>query len=236
MMTVRITAALFLVRVCGSTFAQSCENGEVPRTLDHDARETAVGEAAWRVLARDGITALSVRNVAAEAGLAASSLRYTFPTQAALRVFALELVNRRVEERIRSLPRGATVRESVEERLRHLIPLDAERRLEMEVFVVIGTVALTDPALRPVYDRSSAGLRAGCAELLTVLATDPAYAGLDVAAETPRLHAIVDGLALHLVYQGPEDPTDWATDALARHLDSLAAPAGRSAHPTRSSR
>jgi AcrR family transcriptional regulator len=211
--------------VCGITLAQSCENGEVPRSLDHDARETAVGEAAWRVLARDGITALSVRNVAAEAGLAASSLRYTFPTQASLRVFALELVARRAEARIRSLPPGATVRESVEERLRHLIPLDSERRLEMEVFLVIGTVALTDPALRPVYDRASGDLRSGCAELLTALASDPAYAGLDVAAETPRLHALVDGLALHLVYQAPEDPTGWATDALSRHLDSLAAPA-----------
>ncbi|QIS45996.1 TetR family transcriptional regulator [Clavibacter capsici] len=222
-MTVRITAGLFLVRVCGNTLAQSCENGEVPRSLDHDARETAVGEAAWRVLVRDGITALSVRNVAAEAGLAASSLRYTFPTQASLRVFALELVARRAEARIRALPPGATVRASVEERLRHLLPLDAERRLEMEVFLVIGTVALTDPALRPVYDRASEDLRAGCADLLTALATDPAYAGLDVAAETPRLHALVDGLALHLVYQGPRDPTGWATDALARHLDSLAA-------------
>jgi AcrR family transcriptional regulator len=226
-MTDRITASLFLVRVCEITLAQSCENGEVPRSLDHDARETAVGEAAWRVLARDGVTALSVRNVAAEAGLAASSLRYTFPTQASLRVFALELVARRAEARIRALPPGATVRASVEERLRHLLPLDAERRLEMEVFLVIGTVALTDPALRPVYDRASDDLRRGCAALLATLATDPAHAGLDVAAETPRLHAIVDGLALHLVYQGPEDPTGWATDALARHLDSLAAPVGR---------
>jgi AcrR family transcriptional regulator len=221
-MTVRITVLLVLVRLCGISVAQSCENAQVPRSLDHDARETAVGEAAWRVLARDGVTALSVRNVAAEAGLAASSLRYTFPTQAALRVFALELVARRAEERIRALPKGPTVRASVEERLRHLLPLDAERRLEMEVFLVIGTLALTDPVLRPVYDRASEGLRAGCVELLAALRTDPAYADLDVERETPRLHAVVDGLALHLVYQAPEDPTGWATDALARHLDSLA--------------
>lgn len=204
----------------------------MPRTIDHDARETAVGEAAWRVLVRDGLTRLSVRNVAAEAGLAASSLRYTFPTQDSLRAFALELVNRRVRERVLALPRSGDARADVEERLRHLIPLDAERRLEMEVFLQIGALALTDEALRPVYDVSTEGLRTACEQLLGLLTTDPAYAALEVAAETPRLHAVVDGLALHLVRQGPDEPTAWAAEVLGRHLDSLRTPSSGSGSPT----
>jgi AcrR family transcriptional regulator len=193
----------------------------MPRTIDHAARETAVGEAAWRVLVRDGLTRLSVRNVAAEAGLAASSLRYTFPTQDSLRAFALELVNRRVRARVLALPRTGDARVDAEERLRHLLPLDAERRLEMEVFLQIGALALTDEALHPVYDDSTDGLRLACEQLLGLLATDTAFTGLDVAEETPRLHAVVDGLALHLVRQRPDEATGWAAQVLARHLDSL---------------
>ena len=63
----------------------------MPKLIDHSQREVEVAEAAWRVLRRDGVTSLSVRNVAAEAGLATGSLRRAFPTQDALLAFSLEL-------------------------------------------------------------------------------------------------------------------------------------------------
>ncbi len=193
----------------------------MPKLIDKPARERAVGEAAWRVVVRDGIARLSVRNVAAEAGIAAGSLRYLFPTQEALRAYVLDLVRQNVADRISRRPQQASTRQTVEDYFAQLLPLDAERRVEMEVFLSVGVLALTDPVLRPAYERAHRDLRDGCHSILALLATDPDYAALDANPETARTHALVDGLALHLIRQPPDQSTTWATRELARHLDSL---------------
>lgn len=193
----------------------------MPKLIDRKARERAVGEAAWRVVVRDGVAKLSVRNVAAEAGIAAGSLRYLFPTQETLRAYVLDLVRQRVADRISGMSPQQPIRRAVEEYFAQLLPLDSERRVEMEVFLAVGVLALTDPVLRPAYERAHHDLRKGCRQMLALLASDPDYSALDPGGETARTHALIDGLALHLIRQPPDENTTWATDELARHLDSL---------------
>jgi AcrR family transcriptional regulator len=180
-----------------------------------------VGEAAWRVVVRDGVTKLSVRNVAAEAEIAAGSLRYLFPTQESLRAYVLDLVRQRVADRISEMRPQQPLRATVEEYFAQLLPLDADRRVEMEVFLSVGVLALTDPVLRPAFEGAHHDLREGCRQILALLATDPGYPALDPDSETARAHALIDGLALHLIRQPPDESTTWATDELARHLDTL---------------
>jgi len=194
----------------------------VPKLIDKSVRERFVGEAAWRVVVRDGITKLSVRNVAAEAGIAAGSLRYLFPTQEALRAYVLDLVRQKVIDRIAGIPSQASIRQTVEDYFSQLLPLDAERRAEMEVFLSVGVLAFTDPVLRPAYDRAHRDLQEGCRRILTLLTTDREYGALHPEIETARTHAIIDGLALHLIRQHQDEDTNWATKELTRHLDSLA--------------
>ena len=196
----------------------------VPRLIDHAAREVEVAEAAWRVLSTRGVGALSVRTVAAEAGLATGSLRRAFPTQEALLVFSLELVARRVRERIGELDLAAPPPAPQTAVLRELLPLDDERRLEMEVFLHLGSLALGGGALREVYDTAHRELAEGTARLLrSLVEAGWARPDLDLPVESRRLHALVDGLALHLVRQDPAAPTGWATDVLAAHLHELRA-------------
>jgi AcrR family transcriptional regulator len=194
----------------------------MPKLIDKPARERLIGEAAWRVVVRDGITRLSVRNVAMEAGIAAGSLRYLFPTQESLRVYVLDLVRQRVLDRIAAIERSPSMRQTVEDYFSQLLPLDAERRVEMEVFLSVGVLAFTDPVLQPAYDRAHQDLRAGCFAFLELLTADSSYSGLDPAAEAARTHAVIDGLALHLIRQRKNEDTGWASKELARHLDSLA--------------
>lgn len=189
----------------------------MPRLIDHRAREVEVAEAAWRVVVRDGVRKVSVRTVAAEAGLATASLRRAFPTQAALLAFCLGLVRERVTLRIAALPSDGDVVVVATRILRELLPSDTARRTEMEVFLQLGTLSLADPTLRPGYDGAHADLAALCRRF--VLALRP---GLDPELETARLHALVDGLALHLVRQPPAASTDWAARVLERHLAGLA--------------
>ncbi|WP_222192919.1 TetR/AcrR family transcriptional regulator [Modestobacter italicus] len=194
----------------------------MPRLIDHAAREVEVAQAAWRVLARGGVAALSVRNVAAEAGLATGSLRRAFPTQEALLVFSLELVARRVADRVAALELDAEAPVAQTAVLRELLPLDAERRLEMDVFLHLGSLAPRGGALRAVYDTAHAQLAAVTTGVVASL-VDAGWArpGLDVPLEGRRLHALVDGLALQLVRQAESAPTGWATEVLGTHLDEL---------------
>jgi len=75
----------------------------MPKIVDHAARREEIAEALWRVVRRDGIRAASVRTIAAEAGWSAGAVRYYFPDQDGLLSFAMDLVSRRVTERVEVL-------------------------------------------------------------------------------------------------------------------------------------
>jgi len=208
---------------------------EVPRLIDHDERDREIGEAAWRVLVRDGLAAFSVRNVADEAGIATASLRRAYPTQDALRVACLRRVFEHVQRRLAAL---GTARSPDDDPatfatrcLQELLPLDRERRTEAEVWLTLGSLALTDTRVRLVHDEAHGLLRAACQQVVEVLHGSDSDSHSDsvaaVDADAARLHALVDGLALHLVHQPAGDPSDWAVEALAAEVRRLAT--GRSA-------
>jgi AcrR family transcriptional regulator len=204
----------------------------MPRTVDLDDRRRIVGEAAWRVLVRDGPTEVSVRKVAAEAGLPPSSLRYTFPTQASVRDAAVALLVSRLRERVDRAAAATGGHDAARAVLLELLPLDDERRAEMDVTVAFAALALTDSSLRAAHEQTHAAVREVCALALEHLGTDgdAGGGGAERAPGTPELaradveltHAVVDGLALHLLAQAVGTDASWAVTALDQHLALLA--------------
>jgi len=184
----------------------------MPKIVDVAERDRLVSEAAWRVMVRDGLTALSVRNVAAEAGLPPSSLRYTFPTQASVRDSAVALLVERMAQRVARHGDEAHEARAI---LLELLPLDDERRVEMEVSLALGAMAATDRALWQAHQRTHLAVREACARAIVLLGAD--------AREVAGLHALIDGLALHLVRQSPDAGDDWALVALDAYLERLPA-------------
>ena len=182
----------------------------MPKTVNVAERDRIVSEAAWRVMVRDGLTALSVRNVAAEAGLPPSSLRYTFPTQASVRDSAVALLVERMAERVARHRVGTDGARAI---LLELLPLDDERRVEMEVSLALGAMAMTDRALWQAHQRTHLAVREACARALEILGVDQ--------REVAGTHALIDGLALHLVRQSPDAGDAWALHALDAHLERL---------------
>ena len=194
----------------------------MPKVIDHAAREIAIAEAAWEVLRSRGIRSLSVRNVAAQADLAVGSLRRSFPTQRSLVRFCLELVLQRGVERFRALPVDLDAREFAWQACTHVLPLDEDRRVEMEVWLALSISALADPQMREECTKSEEALRQMCVIVIGRLDAVGLLAGSRSADSEPRrLHALLDGLALQLIRQGPGDPCDWALDVLQDHLEQL---------------
>lgn len=197
----------------------------MPKQVDHDARREEIARALWRVVRRDGVRGASVRTVAAEAGWSAGAVRYYFPDQAGLLSFAMDLVARRVTDRVEDIRPEGTATEVALRYLEEVIPLDDERQAEFEVWLSFVAQARTESGgadlgalLGPVHE-SLFGL---CLSLLTGLAATGALrSDADLPLEAARLHALVDGLSLHVATQPSRTSPARAREVLARHLSEL---------------
>jgi AcrR family transcriptional regulator len=199
----------------------------MPKVVDPDQRRAALAEAVWTVIRRDGLQRASVRNVAREAGLSMGSLRHSFASQSELLCFAMGLVGDRAAARVGALAPAADPRRAAEQLLSELVPLDDERRAESEVWLAFTGHALVDPAQRAIHRRIHDQLSGACARALTILADAGLTApDLDLPLEAARLHALIDGLAVHAVMRPERVSPARVTAVIARHLDTLA-PAAR---------
>ena len=202
--------------------AQMCYKGSMPKVVDPDRRRSELAQAVWTVIRRDGLQRASVRNVAREAGLSMGSLRHSFASQSELLCFAMRLVGDRARARVAALEPAADPRRHAEQLLAELVPLDDERRAESEVWLAFTGHALVDPAQRAIHQRIHDQLNGACATAVTILADAGLTAeGLDVALEASRLHALLDGLALHAGMRPERVPPSRITAVIARHLDTL---------------
>ena len=205
--------------------AQLYYHDRVPKLIDHERRRAELAEAVWRIVDRDGLGAVSVRHVAAEAGVSAGSLRHVLASREEMLDAAMELVVERARDRFTARARlPLRNRDDLVALLAELLPLDEERRLELRThlgLVVAGSGQAGTVAWRTRFD---AAVREACRTVLRggvgagLLAPD-----LDLEGEASRLHVLVDGLALHLLGPGEDIDGDDARAALDRHLAALGA-------------
>ncbi|MFD4180909.1 TetR/AcrR family transcriptional regulator [Rhodococcus sp. NPDC058514] len=193
----------------------------MPKLIDHDRRQQDIAEAVWRVILRDGVSAVSVRDVAAEAGLSSGSLRHVFASKADLLAYSMRLVHDRARARVLAHAAVEDPRERALAMLDEFLPLDDQRRCEMEVSLALVAEAPAHPRLREIALAAQRDLRAGCLAVLTGLLRAGLLApSRDVEAEAIRLHAIIDGAAMHALL-GETDTPDSARRLVADHLDGL---------------
>ena len=58
-----------------------CYIDRMPKEVDHDARRRELADAASRVIARNGLSATTLAQVAEESGWSIGSIRYYFPNK-----------------------------------------------------------------------------------------------------------------------------------------------------------
>ncbi|MGW4940795.1 TetR/AcrR family transcriptional regulator [Actinoplanes sp. NPDC004185] len=186
----------------------------MPKVVDHTERRRELAEAVWRVIARDGVAEVSIRTVAAESGWSSGALRHYFATRDELLAFACELVIARASDRIRRLDPPGTRREQVGAVLAQTMPLDAERHTEASIMFAFLTLGLGDPALAEVQRLHFTAMYELCLHLMRQLVPT----GAESAAR--RLHAVVDGLTVHVLAGHLSPPA--AAAELDAYLDELA--------------
>lgn len=198
----------------------------MPKVVDHDRRRAELSEALWRVALRDGFDAVTVRSVAQEASWSAGALRHYFPDKAEMVLFAVDLVVGRAQDRVRDLHEGGgevPTPEALQEHLEQLLPLDAQRRVESEVWFALVTLARSDMRLARRRQEVDDAIRGSVESVVMVLdQVGRLGRGRDQALETRRLHALLDGLVIQLTAEPPRLTVDEARAVLASHLADLA--------------
>ncbi|GAA1482120.1 TetR/AcrR family transcriptional regulator [Gordonia sinesedis] len=198
----------------------------MPKLIDRDARRAEIAEAVWRIVLRDGVSAVSIRDVAAEAGISAGSLRHVFATKQDLLASSMRLIAQRVDARVRAHLTDPDPLGRAEAVLAEVLPFDDERRVEMHVNLALVTEAVAYPELATAALEAHDGLRELCRAVVESLARHGLVApGVDPATEAMHLHALIDGLAVHLLLGRNDSPT--AVRRLVHdHLVGLSRPQG----------
>lgn len=168
-----------------------------------------------------------MRTVAAEAGLSVGSLRHVFASQSQLLAFAMKLVIDRAGERVQALLQAQTPLESAEAIAGELLPLDEDRRLEMEVYLALFSASGSDPNLQETKQDAWRRVRTTCRIIIDQAvgaeASDPTERIERIETEVILLHAVIDGMASHLVWQPAELKPQDAQRALVEHLHQMQA-------------
>ncbi|MFD0050777.1 TetR/AcrR family transcriptional regulator [Actinomycetes bacterium NPDC127524] len=194
----------------------------MPKIVDHQKQKEKLAEAAWRIIAEEGMEHATVRRVAKEAGISLGSLRHYFPTQSELLLFSMQLVLERIRKRASSLKLEGPPVEDMKLILREILPVDEQKRYETEVWLAFTVKAMSEPSLRKfsneIYEETKSAIFFIIQSLENLGLASP---NLDVFLETERLYALIDGLALHHLQKGDEVTPKLMESVIELHLESL---------------
>lgn len=172
--------------------------GPVPKVVDADERRRALAEAVFEVIEQRGLEAVSLRDVAAQAGVSMGQVQHWFRSKDAMLLFALghlrDRVNARLAARIAELPDPAP-RAVVRAGVLELLPLSRESRQEACVnvaFVGRATVEETyADLLRTGYRRL---LEVSAAQLRAAQARGGVRDGVDAERDSAAFYCLSQGL------------------------------------------
>lgn len=189
--------------------------------IPRDERKARLAEATWRIILDQGISAVSVRTVATEAGMAVGSLRHLFPTQAELLQFSGELMVNRATARVSAIVPAADGVEYALSAIGELLPLTAQTRREFEINIALIAETPTNPGLARIRGHAHEQLL-DLFTRITAMLREEAEPTPESHHDARRLLALVDGLGLHLLHQDPDGDTRWAVSIVHEELIRIA--------------
>ena len=167
----------------------------VPKLVDHDVRRREIAQAVWAVIAERGIEGVTLRSVAAEAGVSVGRIQHYYASREEL-----------VRDSCRELLKMATQRfEAADdatpaERLRRLvlgrIPTTPEFAIGTSIWLAYEAKSVDDPVVAELVQQGHAGGVQEAAALLEECGV------ADAPTVALRLMALAEGLAIRVLVGG----------------------------------
>ncbi|MFI7108316.1 TetR/AcrR family transcriptional regulator [Nonomuraea sp. NPDC050227] len=196
---------------------------EMPKIVDHDARRRHIAEAVHRVIHDRGMESVSLREVAAEAGMSMGAVQYYVTTKDQMLLLALERIGIWIGDRVTAVAaRQSTPLEVLRATVLELLPLDEERSY-------LNRIGQAFQASSVVSENQAAAMRTGYSSLLSFLAEQiraaqtagQLAAHLDAGKEASILYAFAQGI-VNATLVGHYTPKEVAA-LLDHHLARLRA-------------
>jgi AcrR family transcriptional regulator len=188
----------------------------MPKIVDHDQRRREILEATWRVIARQGIEAATIREIAREAGYSNGVLSHYFANKDDILASAHRLAFQRVYERFAAAEDGslsgiAALRRALYEAL----PLDDERRVEAVLDVSFWSQAMVNESLNAIRrDSILHGRHWWIGMLATAKRQGEITTNVDDEVMCDEIQALIDGISVQAVLY-PNDMTPERQQVLA---------------------
>ncbi|WP_249998932.1 TetR/AcrR family transcriptional regulator [Actinoplanes sp. M2I2] len=170
----------------------------MPKQVDHEQRRRLLSEAVFAVIGTQGFEAVSLRDVAVQAGVSMGTVQHYFPTKQQMLSFALSHMRERVMARLQTTLvtlREPTRRDLIRAATATMLPVDPAGREEACVNIAFFSAATVTPAY-------AEQLRDGYGRILTVSTATFREAsrlgelrdGIDPDVEAPALYFLTQGL------------------------------------------
>jgi AcrR family transcriptional regulator len=193
----------------------------MPKRVDHEQRRRLIAAAIRHIVAERGLEAVSLGEVAAEAGISKGLVQHYFPTREAMLRYTTGTLRDHVENQVGTEFAGGLT--GLRAALVALLPLSDESRTEALVANAFIVHALKDPEIADRFRVGHAQLREAVAAMVTAAQADGDLdAQLDAVQEADLLLAVVAGLgdAVLLGHRTPEE----AISLVDHHLSRLRPP------------
>lgn len=186
----------------------------MPKKVDHHQRQEQIAEAVCRLAGRQGLDEVSLRHVAAEAGVSMGRVQHYFTTKDEMLQFAFRAISDRVERRMSAaatrLGRSPTPRALLRAMLVEMLPLSEPALSEAPVLAAFFARAVVQPRFAESQRADTTRMR----EFVTgLVGSEPEAVGL---------LSMVDGMMLQLLAGHLDGPAALAT--LDYHLDRVFGP------------
>lgn len=195
----------------------------MPAVVDHDGRRLHVARIAADIIARVGIDAVTMRQIATEAGYSTAIVTHYFASKHDLLLFTYRMAADNAQQRVRlALKHDAG---DLLGCIEALLPRDADSCRDWKVFLAFWHTAVHDP----VFAAEQAAQACNARRLLREVLLARMQAGLIDGMPDPelvarRLLVLIVGAALQAVF----DPLSWSPEVLRAffmaELGALAAP------------
>lgn len=196
----------------------------MPKKVDHDARRREIADALLRLAATEGLESVSLRHVAAAAGVSMGLVQHYFGAKDEMLAFAMQhqaqLREQRIVARLSATGRPPTPREIVRTSLVEVLPTDDVRRCEYLAGMEFSTWAQRDPRMAATLAEGGQQLHAFFADQLRIAQEAGELAdGVDVWQEAVLLWSVLNAQAISIVLG--QRSADEAVVTIDYYLDRL---------------
>lgn len=189
----------------------------MPKLVDHEERRHAIAAAVWRLIAARGLDALTMRDIAAEAGYANGALSHYFKGKDDILRFAYEHVFDATNRRVAAALGDCTGLDALRVFCREIMPVSRETLLEARIAVSLWQRAIYDEHLGTVNERALADWRDHLVEYLDQALAAGEIVEVDTVLVADQILTLLTGTQI----VGVLLPRTGAADRQVQMLDAL---------------